>query len=106
MLAVTTPILTTCSTVWRTELTPIDQVRGVDESAPFLKCHTPQGAVYVLREWRIDHASQVIIGTGVLYDSGRRIVEEGYLRVAFGQITLVETNFPESVTLPHLIVVG
>lgn len=106
LIAIVSPICTTCTTVWRTELTSIESIRSVETDAPFLKAHTVTSQVYVLKNWRIEHPAQMIVGTGLLYDSTRREATEGEFRVPFGQITLVETNYPESVVLPHMVVLG
>lgn len=106
LIAIVSPICTTCTTVWRTELTSIESIRSVPTDAPFLKAHTIESRVYVLKNWRIEHPAQMIVGTGLLYDASRHEAIEGEFRVPFGQITLVETNYPESVVLPHMVVLG
>ena len=71
--------------------------KQLDATAPFLKAHTVEGEVYVLTDWRVNDAQQLVTGTGLRYDRARQIIDRGQLRVHVQRIVLLETNRPEMV---------
>jgi len=61
----------------------------------FIKLHRSDGGVYVLQKWIVDEQNKLITGTGTLYDHNREISEQGYLKVPFNELILIETNVLE-----------
>lgn len=91
-------LLSACrNTMWQAKFHPPQQAAALDQDAPFLKCHTVSGGVFVLSHWRVDQGKKQIEGTGLYYDKARMLTGKGRLRVPFGVIALLETNRPESV---------
>ncbi len=43
-----------CSTVWQARFLSTEQLKDLDSEVPFLKCHTPEGHLYVLVDWSVD----------------------------------------------------
>jgi len=93
-------------TVWRSQLHQPNARQSVDATAPFLKVHMHDGRLYVLERWRLDEASQSVTGEGLLYNARRVVAAAGAHRVAYNTIALLETNRPESVRLPGVVVLG
>lgn len=89
------------STVYQAKFTPPDHAADVDHVADFLKCHMADGAVYVLRKWRIE--DDVVFGSGILYDSARTPVftDERELKIPLANVVLLETNRPQSIARSH-----
>src|SRR5262245_59053372 len=66
-----------------------------DRDAQFLKCHTRDGRVYVLKQWSFSETQ--VTGEGLLYDVQRNLVSEGPQTVALSDVALFETNRAETV---------
>jgi len=92
------------ATAWRARIA--DTPDNVDLDAPFVKCHMPDGRVYVLQHWTLDAPARVIRGEGLLYDADRALVGTGHYDVGFDDVALVETNRPESVERPGFAILG
>jgi hypothetical protein len=96
-----------CSTVWRARFVPPEQRASIkSEDAPFLKVHTHDGSVYVLRDFRLDEAQRKVRGNGIAYDATRKPVRRGALEVSYAEVALLETNRPETVSHMGLLVLG
>jgi hypothetical protein len=88
-----------CSNVaWQARFAPPASIARLDASAPFLKCHTADGHLYVLADWTHDAAERTVHGRGVLYDASRVEVTSGALTVPLADVALLETNRPREVT--------
>ena len=86
-----------CVTMWQARFVVPAKVASLDKGAPFLKCHTRDGSVYVLARWRVVEQARRIEGEGLLYDADRKVVGKGPMSVPFERVALLETNRPESV---------
>src|SRR4029453_13082421 len=58
------------------------------------KCHPADGRVYVLTDWRVDAAAEVVRGPGLLYSPERALVRRGGMTVELSKGGLFETNRP------------
>lgn len=74
------------------EVNRISEAVEPNPGSEFIKLHTPNGGLYVLRKWIVDNPNKTITGTGVLYDHNREIKNEGYLKIPYDEIVLIETN--------------
>jgi hypothetical protein len=95
------------STYWRARFfapTESDQLEYVRE--PFVKVHTHDGQVYVLRRWKLDSAGEVLSGSGLRYDVDRRLMGDGQFQIPSSQIALAETNEPETLSHSPFVVLG
>ena len=60
-----------CSaTIWQAKFLEPRRYGKLDFQAPFVKCHTRDGKVYVLTKWSVNGAQKKVYGTGLLYDVG------------------------------------
>jgi hypothetical protein len=81
--------------MWRSHIhVPPDN--PVESDAPFIKCHTSAGHVYVLSDWKIAPAFGTITGSGIHYDQSRRVVYQGDLIIPYRRVVLIEASQPES----------
>ena len=94
------------TTVWRAAFRPPEQYSQLDASAPFVKCHTADGAVYVLSSWKVDVEAEEITGRGILYNPDRLRMAERRFTVPFAEVALLETNRPEAVLRDHFVVLA
>lgn len=90
------PLLSSCTTrLWQAQfLSPKEEV-VIDTEAPFLKCHTPKGEVYVLTDWEVHEQKRTVSGQGILYDTARQAKSRGAFTLSFDEVALFETNRPE-----------
>jgi hypothetical protein len=63
-----------------------------DKNYPFIKLHTKEGNVYVLKEWQADSINQVITGKGKLLDANRELIKEDSFEIPYSAVVLTETN--------------
>lgn len=94
--------------VYPASFAPPSNLRAVDASAPFLKCHLASGDVLVLEAWTIDEPRRLVEGSGLRYGPNREVVATGKLGVSMDEVVLFETNKPESVNKvwPEVVVLG
>jgi hypothetical protein len=89
---VVTAALTAGSCVQRVERKVGKTVQTVDNKAPFLKVHMPDGRLYVLSMWNVDETTKHIMGTGDLFGPERELETTGVFSIAMGDIAMYETN--------------
>jgi hypothetical protein len=104
-------LTTSCSrTIYEAHFAPPAQLEKISEAAtraPFIKCHTPDGRVFVLERWSIEDGTETIRGYGIEYAPSR--ARNGKARdytLAFKDIALIETNRPYSVDVGTGSVIG
>lgn len=103
------PLLSlSCTTrVWQARFAPpTGQAVVLDQQAPFLKCHTPSGDVYVLTQWKVDEAARRVSGTGLHYDARRARQGEGTFSLSLDEVALFETNRPETLVNTNVVVLA
>jgi hypothetical protein len=89
-------LLVGCATTYRAGFTA--EPANIDTSAPFLKCHTKDGRVYVLQGgWHVDAGAGIVTGTGIAYDADRNPGPVQRHVIMLSEVALFETNHPESV---------
>lgn len=87
-----------CSTTrWHSRIYEPSQYKEIDTAAPFLKCHTKSGEVYVLSDWKIQEEQKLITGQGSFYDVNRNLVKQDTFTISLDSLVLIETNQPEKV---------
>jgi hypothetical protein len=84
--------LSVTSCVHRLERKVGTTVQTVDNGAPYLKLHLPDGRLYVLSDWHVDETTKHITGTGDLFRADREIETSGSFSVAMGDVAMYETN--------------
>src|SRR4051812_25956451 len=89
--------------VWRAGFQTPKEFAARPVDAPFVKIHLRDGRVYLLDEWSFDQEERVIKGQGTHFDAARRPLSEGTHRIPMGEVALIETNRPQSVTSPARI---
>jgi hypothetical protein len=94
--------LTSCSrTVYEAHFAPpaqIAKLAGPASRAPFIKCHMPDGRVFVLQQWSIEEGTGLVDGFGLEYDADRNPKASARRQsLKFDDIALIETNRPYSV---------
>jgi hypothetical protein len=67
-------------------------VATVDNQAPYLKVHMPDGRLYVLADWHVDETTQHVTGTGDLFRADRELDRSGTFSVAMADVAMYETN--------------
>src|SRR5689334_1332594 len=93
-------------TVYRADFKAPQQAGELKFSDQYLKCHMKDGGVYVLDSWGINPQERLVMGSGLLYDSERRLVTTGTFRIPLDAVALFETNDPESVTRGGVVVMA
>lgn len=73
-------------------LTHPAEASSLDRASPFLKAHTRDGNVYVLRTWEVRADAGMVLGTGELLDINRQVVRTGKFTVPLDSVALFETN--------------
>lgn len=83
-----------CSRYWTARFSSPSGA-DVDQSAPFVKCHLPNGELYVLREWSLTDAE--LRGEGLHYDADRHLTNPAPTQhtLRLSEIAMLETNRPE-----------
>jgi hypothetical protein len=71
---------------------PQDQLEKLRESSPFLKVHMQSGNTYVLHTWDTDEARSHVSGEGVLYNTMRDTLQQGWFQVGVDSVAIFETN--------------
>lgn len=75
--------------------------------SPFLKCHMPDGRVFVLEHWSIDEGAGTAQGWGLEYAASRaRIGDPRQITLGLRDIALLETDRPYSVDVGAGSIVG
>lgn len=78
-----------------------DQYYLIHPEAKFLKIHTTDGELFVLKKWEIQQDSSTIEGLGAFYDVNRKIITKkvtrtesvkSYYTIRFSDIQYFETN--------------
>jgi len=96
-----------CSTRrWQAEFATPEDPSALDSTSPFLKVHTKDGQVYVLREWTLRPREEVVTGLGIRYTALRTSMGVRQHTIAFGDVALLETNRPRSVFNGGMAVLG
>ena len=103
--------LTGCSrTLYESHFAPPSQVEKISEAAtraPFVKCHTADGRVFVLEHWSIEEGTSTVRGHGIEYGPDRaRIGGARDMTLAFSDIALIETSRPYDVDVGTASVIG
>ncbi len=93
---------TSCTrTIYEAHFAPPGQLAKISEPAsraPFLKCHMPDGRLFVLQQWSIEEGTGLVDGVGIEYDAERnRKGEAHHQSLKLGDIALIETNRPYDV---------
>jgi hypothetical protein len=91
-----------CSrTVYEAHFAPPTQLvklAGPASRAPFIKCHMPDGSVFVLQQWSIEEGTGLVDGFGIEYDADRNPKAQPRRQsLKFDDIALIETNRPYTV---------
>jgi hypothetical protein len=102
------PLMLSCtSRVWQAHFVPpTGKAVVLDQQAPFLKCHTPAGDVYVLTQWQVDEAQRRVSGTGLHYDAMRRRKGHGTFSLSLDEVALFETNRPQTLVNANVVVLA
>ena len=100
------PLLSCTSRVWQARFVPPTAKVELDPQAPFLKCHTPSGEVYVLTGWEVDDARRTVSGTGLHYDVNRKRKAEGTFTLSLDEVALFETNRPETLVHSNVVILA
>ena len=100
-----------CSrTVWEAHFAPPAQLGKLTEAAsraPFIKCHLPDGRVYVLQDWSIEEGAGTVEGLGLEYDADRnRVGPTHRVTLMLSDISLIETDRPYSIDVATGPVIG
>ena len=69
-----------------------EKVKSVDGKSPFLKAHMLNGWSYVLKNWKVNEEARNVSGTGKLFDTDRKVVQEGEFVIPLDSVALFETN--------------
>lgn len=69
-----------------------EKIKSVDGKSPFLKAHMLNGWSYVLKNWKVNEEARNVSGTGKLFDTDRKIVQEGDFVIPLDSVALFETN--------------
>ena len=97
-IIILTALCLSCSTTrWHSRIYEPSQYKEIDTAAPFLKCHTKTGEVYVLSDWKIQEEQKLISGQGSFYDVNRNLVKQDTFTIFLDSLVLLETNQPEKV---------
>jgi len=97
-IIILTALCLSCSTTrWHSRIYEPSQYKEIDTAAPFLKCHTKTGEVYVLSDWKIQEEQKLISGQGSFYDVNRNLVKQDTFTIFLDSLALLETNQPEKV---------
>jgi len=95
-------LLSSCSrTIYEAHFAPPAQLAKISEAAaraPFIKCHMPDGRVFVLQQWSIEEGTGLVEGFGIEYDADRN-AKSGLRRqsLKLADVALIETNRPYNV---------
>lgn len=101
------PLLSCTSRVWQARFAPpTSKVVVLDQQAPFLKCHTAAGDVYVLTHWKVNEAERRVSGVGLHYDAKRARKGEGTFSLSLDEVALFETNRPETLVNTNVVVLA
>ena len=100
-----------CSrTVYEAHFAPPAQLGKLTEAAsraPFIKCHMPDGRVFVLQDWSIEEGSGMVEGLALAYDADRnRVGNPQHVRLLLSDVALIETDRPYSIDVGTGPVVG
>jgi hypothetical protein len=89
---------TLCATscVHRVERKSGRTVDTINNRAPFLKVHMPDGRLYILADWHVDETTKHIMGTGDLFAADRSIEKSGSFSIAMEDVAMYETNTIET----------
>ena len=74
--------------------------------APFIKCHMPDGRVFVLEQWSIEEGSGTVEGFGIEYDAERNPHDAKRHTLKLAEIALIETNRPYQIDVGTGPVIG
>ena len=103
--------LTSCArTAYEAHFAKPDELVKITEAAtrsPFLKCHMPDGRVFVLERWSIEEGTGLVEGWGLEYAANRaRIGRPHEVTLALRDIALLETDRPYDVDVGTGPIVG
>ena len=68
----------------------VDSLRA--DQSPYLKVHTRDGRLYVLRDWTVSKADSVCRGSGDVFDARRERIGMGPQAIPLDSVALFETN--------------
>lgn len=102
VLAAIALLACSCSrTVYEAHFAVPTQLAKITEAAtraPFLKCHMPDGRLFVLERWSIEEGTGLVQGFGIEYAANRaRIGLPRLVTLGLADIALLETDRPYSV---------
>ncbi len=69
-----------------------EKIKSVDGKSPFLKAHMLNGWSYVLKDWKVNEEARNVTGNGKLYDTDRKLAQEGDFVISLDSVALFETN--------------
>ncbi len=68
-------------------------LRGsLDGQSPWLKAHLPNGDLYLLSNWQVDEAGDMITGEGTRLNARREVIDSGAFSVPLDSIAIFESN--------------
>jgi hypothetical protein len=110
LLAIVLGATTSCSrVVYEAHFAAPAQLAKITEAAsraPFIKCHMPDGRVFVLQQWTIEEGSGVIEGFGIEYDADRTAKPPQRHNLKLEEVAIIETNRPYQVDVATGPVIG
>ena len=97
-------------TIYEAHFAPPKELVKLSEAAtrsPFVKCHMPDGRVYVLERWSVEEGAGTITGHGIEYTANReRVGTPREITLSMTDVALLETNRPYDVDVGTGSVVG
>lgn len=98
------------NTIYEAHFAQPSQLVKISEAAtraPFIKCHMPDGRVFVLERWSIEEGAGTITGRGLEYTANReRRGSPHAITLSLTDVALLETNRPYDVDVGTGSVVG
>jgi len=111
LLALLALALTSCSrTLYEAHFAPPSDLEKISEAAsraPFIKCHMPDGRVFVLERWSIEEGTGLVRGFGIEYSPNRtRVGAKRAIALRLADVALLETDRPYDVDVSTGSAVG
>jgi hypothetical protein len=104
-LALTVAALGACTRVWQARFVRPAPPIELDPEAAFVKCHMPDGGVYVFDHWALTD-KRWISGTATQYGPTHEIVRRGEASLDLAEVALIETNRPQEIVNVGHVTVG
>ncbi len=92
-------LLMSCTAVfWQPYIFPRNTI-PTEASVKYVKCHMKNHELYLLENWIINEEKMTISGTGAYFGIKRNLIERGKFELKLTNIALLETNFPEEISV-------